>query len=624
VVTTPGHYVDPSFSPDGQRIVFRAVDGDDVRGPTDGERPGLFIVPAAGGETVLVREEGTRPRFDATGTRIYFQERRGDRTVLASVTTGNAWEVVHARSENATELVPSPDGRWVAFEERWRTYVAALPQTGRPIEIGPTAKAFPVARVSRDSGWDLHWSGPRTIHWTLGADLYTRDLTKTFAFVRDGAEKPDEPEAAGVAIGFEQAADKPAGAIALVGARIVSMSAAPGRGVIERGTVVVEGNRITAIGPSGSVRVPAGATRIDVAGKTIIPGIIDAHAHVRGEGNGILGEQAWPMAANLAFGVTTAHDPSNDTQTVFTKSEMQRAGLLLGPRLYSTGTILYGAETPFKAVVENYEDAKMHIRRMKAAGAISVKSYNQQRRDTRQMILKAARELGLMVVPEGGSLLYQNLTMVNDGHTGVEHSLPVPKLYKDVVTLFARTKVGYTPTLIVAYGGLSGEYYWYQHSDVWKHARLQAFTPRDTLVERSRRRAMAAEDDFNHILIARGAKALKDAGTSVQLGAHGQLQGLGAHWELWMLAQGGMTPLEALDSATISGARYLGLDKDVGSLETGKLADLVVLDKNPLEDIRNSDSVRFVMLNGRLYDAATLNQVAPEAKTRPPFWWQRP
>ncbi len=625
VVATAGHYVEPSFSPDGLRVVYRAVPGDDVRGPIDGEQPGIFIASAAGGGTAaLVREEGSNPRFDGTGARIYFQERRGDRTVLASVTTGNAWEIVHARSENALELVPSPDGKWVAFEERWRTYVAALPQSGRPIEIGPSTKAFPVARVSRDSGWSLHWSDPRTIHWTLGADLYTRDLARTFAFMRDGADKPDEPETAGVAIGFEQASDKPAGTIALIGARIVPMDARPGRGVIERGTIVVEGNRITAIGREGSVAVPAGARRVDVAGKTIIPGLIDAHAHVRGESSGILAESSWPLAANLAYGVTTSHDPSNDTQTVFTKSEMQRAGWLLGPRLYSTGTILYGAETAFKAVVDNYEDALMHIRRMKAAGAISVKSYNQQRRDARQMFLKAAREQGLMVVPEGGSLFYQNLTMITDGHTGIEHSLPVPKVYRDVLTLFSKTKVGYTPTLIVAYGGLQGENYWYQHDDVWRNARLQAFTPRDTLVERSRRRPMAAEDDFNHVLIARAAKALKDAGTSVQLGAHGQLQGLGAHWELWMLAQGGMSPLEALDSATLAGARYLGMDKDLGSLETGKLADLVVLDKNPLENIRNSDSVRLVMLNGRLYDAATLDQIAPDARKRAPFWWQRP
>ena len=146
IVTTPGHYLEPSFSRDGQRIAFRAADGDDVRGQNDGERPGIYIVPAAGGEPVLVREEGSRPRFDPTGARLYFQERRGDRVVLASVTTGNAQEIVHARSENATELVPSPDGRWVAFEERWRTYVAALPRSGRPIELGPTTKAFPVAQ----------------------------------------------------------------------------------------------------------------------------------------------------------------------------------------------------------------------------------------------------------------------------------------------------------------------------------------------------------------------------------------------------------------------------------------------------------------------------------------------
>ncbi len=393
--------------------------------------------------------------------------------------------------------------------------------------------------------------------------------------------------------------------------------------VIENGTILVEGNRIAQVGRSGSVRVPAGARRIDAAGKTVVPGLIDAHGHVRGESNGILAELSWPLAANLAYGVTTSHDPSADTETVFTRSEMLRAGLLLGPRLFSTGTILYGAETPSKAVVETYEDAMMHVRRLKAVGAISVKSYNQQRRDTRQMLLKAARELELMVVPEGGSLLYLDETLIQDGHTGVEHNLPPARLYKDVVTLFARSGVGYTPTLIVSYGGLSGEYYWYQHDEVWKNERLLAFTPRDVVVSRARRRTAAGADDYHHVQVAQGAKRILDAGGSVQVGAHGQLQGLGAHWEMWMLGQGGMTPLEVLRAATLHGARYLGLDKDLGSLEPGKLADLVVLDRNPLENIRHTDSVRMVMLNGRLYDAATLDEIAPRQRKRPPFWWER-
>lgn len=184
-----------------------------------------------------------------------------------------------------------------------------------------------------------------------------------------------------------------------------------------------------------------------------------------------------------------------DSATIFSNAELVRAGQKLGPRVYSTGTILYGAETPFKAVIDNYEDALATPLRQKAMGAFSVKSYNQQRRDVRQMIIKAARELQMEVVPEGGSLLYMNESMVLDGHTTVEHSLPVPKLYKDVVSLFAKSKTGYTPTLIVGYGGLSGELYWYQNTNVWENQRLLTFAPREIVDARSRRRIMAAERD---------------------------------------------------------------------------------------------------------------------------------
>ena len=636
VISRPGHYVEPAFSPDGQKIVYRQAGGDQVRGRYFAADPGVYVVATSSGEPILVREEGSNPEFDHTGTRIYLQETRNEKYTLFSVGVPTAAspvpgrdEIEYVRSENATQYAPSPDGKWLAFEERFRTFVAPFPRTGRPVDVGPTTQSYPVQRVSRDTGFYLHWSGDsRRLYWSLGPELFTRDLTHTFTFVEGGQPKTDEPEAKGVNIGFTTTSDKPDGLLALVGARVITMAGLkPGAiqgspGVIENATIIVEKNRIARIGPSSSIQVPASARRIDVRGKTIMPGLVDVHAHVGGESNGLIAQSSWPLAANVAFGVTTSHDPSNDTETVFTNAELVRAGAKLGPRLFSTGTILYGAETPFKAVVETYDDALSHLRRLKSVGAFSVKSYNQQRRDSRQMIIKAARELEMMVVPEGGSLFYMNMTHVLDGHTGVEHSLPVPHIYKDAIQLFARSKSGYTPTLIVGYGGLSGEYYWYQNSNVWENEQLLRFTPREVIDARSRRRTMAPADDFNHVLIAQGAKQIADAGGSVQLGAHGQLQGLGAHWELWMLQQGGMTPMEALRAATVDGARYLGLDADIGSLESGKLADLVVLDRNPLENIRNSESLSMVMLNGRLYEAKTLNEIGNRAKPRLPFWFE--
>ncbi len=407
--------------------------------------------------------------------------------------------------------------------------------------------------------------------------------------------------------------------IAFTGGRVVTMN---GDEVIEDGVVLVEGNRIKAVGRRGEVSIPAGAKTYDVTGKTVLPGFVDAHYHGGFGADGVLPQQNWHSDASLAFGVTTVHDPSNDTNEVFSAAELARAGLFRAPRIFSTGTILYGAAGDFKAEIDSIDDARAHLRRQKAAGAISVKSYQQPRREQRQQILAAARETGIMVVPEGGSLFEMNMNMVVDGHTTIEHTIPVPNIYPDVEALWPPGKVGYTPTLLVAYGGLFGEEYWYAKTNVWEDPRLSKFVPPFVLDPRSRRRTMAPDDEWNHFNEAKIAEKLGKDGVTVNTGAHGQREGLGLHWEIWMLTQGGMTPLEALHCATINGAKSLGMDRDIGSLQAGKLADVIVIDGDPLKDIRTSENVAWTMVNGRLYDAATLNETGAREKKRAKYWWE--
>jgi imidazolonepropionase-like amidohydrolase/Tol biopolymer transport system component len=624
-ITVAGdQYANPVFSPDGSRIAYLKGRGS-IYHEEDLASESNFEIHYWDGKAhryvIDVANRGTNARmplltFDPKGERIFFMESKGGNSLLSSVkVTGDDYKS-HLESKYAAELVPSPDQQWVAFKELHKLYVAPFPKTGRNLKLSASETVVPVKLVSAASGDWLAWSADsKRVQWTSGENFYEQSLENLF---RQLAKDEKVPEARATRIGFEFETAKPRGLVALTNARIITMK---GDEVIERGSLLIENNRIQAVG--ANLQIPANAQKIDMSGKTVMPGLVDVHAHMGYTALDISPEKNWPYYANLAFGVTTTHDPSASTQMVFSQSEMVKAGVMVGPRIFSTGFILYGAENPEKTVINNYEDARASLERLKAVGAFSVKSYNQPRRNQRQQVIAAARQLQMMVVPEGGSTYFYNMTEILDGHTGIEHAIPLAPLYKDALTLFARSQTAYTPTLIVGYGGIWGENYWYQKTNVWENQRLLRFVPQGVVDARSRRRLMVPDDDFYHFELAKTVKDLVRMGGKAQLGAHGQMQGLGAHWELWMLQQGGLTPLETIRCGTLYGAQYLGLDQEIGSIEAGKLADLMIMDKSPLENIQNTSTISHVMVNGVLFETNNLNEIYPEKKTRAKFFWER-
>jgi Tol biopolymer transport system component/imidazolonepropionase-like amidohydrolase len=624
-----GVYRTPSWSPDGNSLVYRKDEGDDQMGYAYTSEPGIYLVNLNTKESKRIFEDGDNPRFTGDGKRVIVSF---GGSLFGALNKGLKSHDLNGQDEKiiftakyASQYTPSPDGKWLAFTELHKAFICPMPLPGQAIDISGSMDALPVAGVSKYAGYNLHWSSDsKSLHWTLGDEYFTTPLNIRFAFLEGAPDSLPDLDSVGLRIGLSYNADKPQGQILLTNARIITME---GDLVIEKGDILIKDNRIVSIREEIGVVSPD-MQIIDCTGKTIMPGIIDVHAHSGNFRYGLSPNKQWEYYANLAYGVTTSHDPSANSEMVFAHSEMLKSGKMLGPRLFSTGTILYGAEGDFKAPINSYEDAYGALRRTQAFGAFSVKSYNQPRRDQRQQVMAAAKALNMLVVPEGGSFFNHNMTQVVDGHTGVEHNIPVATLYDDVIEMWSRTKTHNTPTLIVCYGALNGEYYWYQNTNVWDKKRLQRYMPNTDLYSRARHVTQAPDEEYQngHILVSKSLNKLQTAGVNINLGAHGQLQGLGAHWELWMLQQGGMSNLQSLKCATINGAVYLGMDSEIGSIKEGKLADLIVIDGNPLTDIRSTENVKYVMINGRLFDAETLKEQGntPSLYAKTPFWFEMP
>ena len=619
VLPISGQLVNPAFSPDGNTIAV-------LRAPGGGTSPDLGAAPWY--ELLLLKKSnGWKPEvlpptlgkgvgFRAPRLRIHDDrvwwlatEWDDDRMPVNSVLTsvnlqGTDWRD-HARFDGAVQASPSPDFTRIAYKWDHQVWVTALPLTGDVIDVD--GGALPTRQLTEVVGDWLNWTPDgESVTWVEGDTLQIYSLPGPGIPEEDPDLDEDDPDPSlqRIPVGLSVPRASPTGTLALTHATVLPMD---GTGPIEDATVIIQGDRIASVKAGGSV--PEGAQEIDCTGKTLIPGLIDVHAHLHYSSDDILPEQPWHYLTNLDFGVTTVQDPSASTDLVFTQAERVAAGLSRGPRVYSTGFVLYGALSNEGANTPDKEAAHRHVERLKQVGANSVKVYQQSRRDTRQWYVDACNTHKLLCVAEGGGDIWMNLGMVADGFHAIEHALPRAPLYADVRAFMAASQTensagtAYSPTLLVAYGGLSGESWFYQHMNPHDDARLLRHTPRRELDRKTWRRGMMAQDDdWNHQEVARDSAAMARDGLLVTVGGHGQMQGLGTHWEIWALAgPGAMTPMEAIHAATMGGAQYLGLEADLGSITQGKWADIVVLDADPRKDITNTTQIHLVIAGGEIW-----------------------
>lgn len=632
------YYALPVYTPDSQKIVFGSgatsdqlfadlnfhdpdVLSDGAAEPSEitgiGQSTGVDLrwIPASGGDSTLIgpAQGGRSPHFTSDPNRVYLTTQAG----LTSVRLDGLDRKTHFKvtgtgtgpnPPSADDIRLSPDGQQAFISLQGKHYLATVPRAGKELVTmsitpgGPSS--VPVKKMSAEGGDYIAWSNDgKSVTWSWGAKFYRQDVS---------SDKPDVAE-----IVVETPRSRPKGTVVLSGARIVTMK---GDEVIERGDIVITDNRIAAVGAKGKVQIPNGAKVIDVTGKTIIPGFVDVHSHMWPP-RGVNQTQVWQYLANLAYGVTTTRDPQSSTTDVFAYTDLVDAGEILGPRVYSTGPGVFA-----QSGLDDKEAARNYIKRYKEAyHTTTLKEYVVGDRIVRQWVAMACKEFGITSTTEGALDMKLDLTQMADGFSGNEHALPIQPLYKDLIEYVAKTGTFYTPTTLVAYGAPWSENYYFESTDIHGNPKIRRFIPHellDTMVKRRGQWFLPSE--YGHVGLAKAVAAIVHAGGRVCLGGHGQFQGLGCHWEIWNLQSGGLTPHEALRSATIFGAEAIGLQQDLGSLEVGKLADLIVLEKNPLQDIHNTNTIRYVMKNGEVFDGDSLDQIWPaEKKLEKQYWWDR-
>lgn len=622
----PAFYTQPVFTPDGNTVValranhydrLRAVSEIDPSRPTD-----IIRMDARGGPATLVTHAmGARLLHFGDDGRLLFYSPAGVSTVPLS--GGDPQVELRVLAPGLGQYFPgpapvdevrlSPDGRHALVKSFAQIYLIDVPPANgaEPPTIDLNAASVARHKLTRIGADFTDWADKgASITWSVGATFRRLPIEQALSAPAQGAEG----QAQSFTLPVDLPRDVPRGSIVLRGATVLPM--AGGQDVVANADIVITDNRIVAVGPSGSLAIPSGATIRDVSGKYIVPGFVDTHAHWFEIRRAVHDRGHWDFAANLAYGVTSALDVQPFTTDVFAYQDMIDAGMMRGPRAWSTGPgVFVNAEIHSKQdaidVLNRYRD---HYRTR------NIKSYMIGDRAQRQYMVEAAKDLGMMPTTEGASDMVLNLTHAIDGFSGNEHSVPVSPLREDIVRLFAQSRTSYTPTISVAYGTTPALFDFIINKRPQDDLKFRHFVPPGIVAEKLRNRHWMPPESQSWRLIAADAVAIQRAGGLVGIGSHGEMQGLGYQWEMQAFAAGGATPMETLKAATIGSAEVIGHSDDVGSLEPGKFADLLILDADPTADISNAMNIGAVMKNGRLYDPMTLDEIWPQ-ETKAELAW---
>jgi Tol biopolymer transport system component len=632
LTSIPGQYQRPAWSPNGKLIAV--IKGRPGFGDRDDPGMGqLQLVPVNGGRINIIADSiplWNQLSFSPDGSRITYESKRIDRSKSSVVSTdleGRDRRVLAVSEEGGSEgslyiqqKLISPDGRFMVFSADEDLYMVSLGKLDNPQIIYDIRQKLPLIRFAR--GVDPHWENEgKILSWTYGNKFYRVNPEKITATAGQDSKlsgenfttiqvKPDQIIDLSITVPYFHAN----GMLALTNVRIITMQRDR---VIEHGTVIMENGRFLAVGPAAAIEIPKSAKVLDLKGKTVMPGLIDLHDHMRVPPD-VYPEQSWMFLANLAYGVTTARDPSHNFDA-FGYKELLETGQMIGPRLYTVGRSARIADGMVKC--DNLEDARALVQKRVELGGKVIKQYNLPTRQQRQWLSIACHEAGLNMTNEGDQDPILQFAMIKDGSTGVEHNPVWFDAYKDVISLVTKSGTYITPVLQASYGTEAGRHFF--NFKYWRQPdpKLTRFIfndpPRKVPLDIIRKAHPKDTLNPGFMIPAAINARFRHHGGLVAMGSHGDDEGIGAHSELWALQMGGMTNMEALQAATIMGAKALGIQKNLGSIEKGKIADLIVLNKNPLDDIHNSREILYVIKDGIIYDGDTLDEIWPEQKKCP-------